>query len=144
MQDKSSLDVAAWRLANADFSYGLNPDMTAYSLELTPKMASRLRSRVAYKARIEELKAEWMRRVSGQMGDEIERLRASISSLVPQAIEVLRNSLSDPETSLRAAQEILDRDGRLPKVSRLQQESREQAVLPEVSKEIAAEFHKVN
>lgn len=142
--DRLAMDILAWRLANADFSFGMNPELTAHTLSISRPDAAKARLSKTYKARIAELKSELNRSIQGQISAESEKLRMGIATLVPRAVEVLSQALNDPDNQIRAAQEILDRDGRLPKVSRVQQETREQSVLPEVDKSILEEFHKPN
>lgn len=140
------MDILAWRLANADFTFDMNPDLTAHTLNISRPDASKARRSRAYKERIAELKADLNASIQGKILAEAEKLRVGLSTLVPRAIETMTNALADedPAIRIRAAQEILDRDGRLPKVSRIQQETKEVPVLPEVDKSIMDEFHKPN
>ena len=78
------------------------------------------------------------------MQGSAEKLKMAMSSLVPKSIEVINRSLDDPksEVALRAAQEVLDRDGRMPKVSKVQGAAQESSAIPDVDPVTAEEFKK--
>lgn len=95
-----------------------------------------------YKERIMELQTQLNRKLENVIQEESEKLRAGLASMVPRALEVLNTSLSDSEgqIALRAAQEILDRDGRMPKVSRIQTSIETENPLGDVDADTVNEF----
>lgn len=137
------LRAIAWRLAWADFTYALNPAMIADMLGVQPHIALRARNSAEYSQYTEELRQEWLKRAGNEFQADIERLKTGLGALVPRALQVLSQALDDekPDIRLRAAQEVIDRDGNFPKVSKVQTVS-DKPVLPDVDGEIVNEFHK--
>lgn len=135
-------EIHAVRLAAADFYYALNPNVTAHLLNISPEDAAKARKHPSYLERIKELEQEDFSQLRKTMREDTERLRSAMSSLVPEAIEVMAKSLrsTDGQIALRAAQEVLDRDGTMPKVSRLQTTPAESDAMPDVEPKLLAEF----
>ncbi len=139
-----TLDTAkAFRLAAADFHYYmLDPNAIASICKMSKQVADRIRASEAYKEHMESLLAQQRAQVDREMEKETKSLRLAMSSLVPQAIEVMRGHMEDSDgvVSLQAAREVLDRDGRMPKVSRVQSEIKDVSKIPDVDERILAEF----
>lgn len=143
MSAETLIQIRAWKLALADFLYGLNPNLTAATLSIPVSAANKARNHPAYQERIQELKEDMNRRLERELGADAEKMRVALSARVPEAMEVLAEALrsKDPNIRIRAAQEILDRDGRLPKVSRVQNEQKDARVLPQFDAQLLDEFH---
>ena len=138
-QRETAEAVIAYRVANADWFYLQSPNVTNMNLGISNAAGRKARDSQVYRERMEELK-----RLDGNRNvADAERVRSAMSALVPQAMRELENALNDEkgEVRIKAAVEILDRDGRLPKVSRIQNEGRDGAALPAVDPEIIKEFH---
>jgi len=142
ISERQAARIQAYKLASADFFYAMDPNTTADLVGMETSIASRVRTTKFYKDHICRLEMEHRRKIESKMNEDAEKLRASLSTMVPKALEVLNKSLADPEgqTALRAAQEILDRDGRMPKVSRIQTTQEQQNPLGEVDKKTIDEF----
>lgn len=134
--------LLAHRLANADFHYMLGDELTANLLRIDPKVAAKMRKTQHYRERVSVLQGMMDKSMTELMRKDADRLRLAMSDMMPQAIEVIRQKLadSDPAIALRAAQEVLDRDGRMPKVSKMQTSLNDASTLPDVDPEVAKEF----
>jgi hypothetical protein len=143
MKRNPALDSAkAFRLAAADFYYALDPSVTASLCNITKPLAARLRNSEAYRDHLDSLVAQDKIQVKEKMSKDSDRIRGALAAMVPQALEVMRGHLeeSDGVVSLQAAREILDRDGRMPKVSRVQTQQEIVSKIPDVDADILAEF----
>lgn len=130
-----------WRLAAADFHYGLDADLTAENLGLTPAFADHVRRTEPYKQFFSTFRESEANTLKRQMGEDAEKIRSAMLAMVPKAMMVLESALEDPDTAMKAAVEVLDRSGILPKTSRVQTQQ-EQNVIPDVEESIVKEFHK--
>ncbi len=130
------------RLAAADFYYTVSPEMVELTLELDHKVAQRIRRTKAYKEKLEELAKEMEQGLDSVMREEAMKLKRAWAAMVPKAIEVIRDHLiaRDPMLQASAAREVLDRDGRLPKVSKVQSQVQVEEKIPAVSDRLIAEF----
>ena len=138
---KRILHMQATRLATMDFYYGINPERTAVVCRVDEKTAVKLRKHPVYKAVFDNLELEMNSTVKKDMSKESEKLKMAMASLVPDAIEKLRSQLEDVGlVGLQAAREVLDRDGRMPKVSRVQSTIENQVGIPDVSDSLLKEF----
>lgn len=143
MKRNPALDSArAFRLAAADFYYALDPNVTASICKIPKPLAARLRASDVYKDHLESLVAQDAAQVKEKMSKDSEKIRGALAALVPQAIEVMRGHMEDGDgvVSLQAAREILDRDGRMPKVSRVQNQQEIVSKIPDVDQNILDEF----
>lgn len=135
--------MKAHRLAAADFFYTLGSNEAAMLLDIEPAEAGRIRKMEEYQVHLEHLRMQSEMEIERHMMKDAERIRMAFSQMVPKAIEVLNERMSsdDGTVSLQAAREVLDRDGRMPKVSRVQSEVKDLSKLPDVSDAILQEFH---
>ena len=142
--NRQRIKLVAARLAPADFMYLLGEKATSDMLGIDEKDAKKARKTPEYASRIKELEEDYRDWVSQAMQGSAEKLKMAMSSLVPKSIEVINRSLDDPksEVALRAAQEVLDRDGRMPKVSKVQGAAQESSAIPDVDPVTAEEFKK--
>lgn len=135
--------LQAHRLASADFYHvTIGPDRTAVICQVTPAQAKTLRNSAAYQVRMEDLTRLMDSDLQNDMEKENRRIKALVSQLVPEAIETLTEILNGPNDAMRvqACREILDRDGRMPKVSRIQSTIEDKRGIPDVEDSILAEF----
>lgn len=134
--------IHAIRLANADFFYALDPDLSAHMLNISPEEAFRARKNPVYDERLNQLENEEMGQLRRTMKEDTDKLRLALQAKVPRAMEVLDEALwsGDMNVAVRAAQEVLDRDGRMPKVSRLQTAPADENTMPDVEPKLLAEF----
>lgn len=137
--------IQAVRLAEADFLYAMDHSGSASLLKLPPGMALKLRRTAAYRHRLNSLKFKMAEGAERAIQKEHDKLRMAMSELVPKALEVLRTNLDSEDLSIQqaAAKEILDRDGRMPKVTRVQQQVQPSSKIPDANDAILAELQKV-
>lgn len=137
--------IQAVRLAEADFLYAMDHSGSASLLKLPPGLALKLRRSAAYHHRMNALKFKMAEGAERAIQKEHDKLRMAMSELVPKALEVLRNNLDSDDLSIQqaAAKEILDRDGRMPKVTRVQQQVQPSSKIPDANDAILAELQKV-
>lgn len=140
--------LQAHRLACADFLYGMNPDDTAVICRLQPSQAKSLRKSKPYKGQMENLKLEHLVNLKRKMEKSAEEINEGVkqrmAQLVPAAIERLADQLQDEGlVGLQASREILDRDGRFPKVSRVQSTIEDKRTMPDASDSLLQEFGQV-
>lgn len=133
--------IQAHRLAAADFYYSISPDRTAVVMRLTPTQANSLRKSKAYQSQMENLTLEMNSTLKKDMAKDVELLRARMRELVPKAFERINDQLDDQGlVGLQAAREVFDREGSLPKVSRVQSTIEDKRTLPDVSDSLLEEF----
>jgi hypothetical protein len=135
-------EIQAQRLAAADFFYALNPSLSAHLLNISPEDALKARKHPGYERRLAELTEDMNATMRRSLKEDTEKLRLALQSMVPKALEVMNSALygDDSNVGLRAAQEVLDRDGRMPKVSRLQTTPVDEGAMPDVEPKLLAEF----
>jgi hypothetical protein len=139
--EKRLAGMHAIKLAAADFYYSMDPDRTAVICRIDPVMADKLRKSKPYLEKIETLKQQMDAKLDVTMERDVSMIRARMASLVPEAIEKLSDQLQrDDVLGLQAAREVLDRDGRLPKVSRVQTTIEDKTGLHDVDDKTLAEF----
>jgi len=139
----SDLDkLQASRLADMDFCYMLDEEATAGMIKVSKAHAAKLRKMAAYKSRLAELRDRHNADVEKSLGEDFKRFKQRLSMLVPKSLEVLADQLEmDGDVlSLQAAREILDRDGRMPKTSRVQTQVQPQSKIPSANDAIMEEF----
>lgn len=143
-QPRSIDKLRAWRLAQADVYYALDSHITNSLLSIEDKDAARIRRSKDYQENLQRLTESLEAHNRNLYAKDAEKLRIALSSMVPKAVEVLYSNLNsdDENVRLRAAQEVLDRDGRMPKVSKVQNTVDDKSVLPEPEQSIIDEFHK--
>lgn len=142
-RNNPAIDSAkAFKLAAADFYYEMYPDATADICRIPKPLAARLRKSEAYKSHLDSLIAISKSDLKNKMSKDNDKIRGAMADLVPRAIEVIRGHMEDGDgvVSLQAAREVLDRDGRMPKVSRVQTQQEIVSKIPDVDAEILAEF----
>ena len=131
----------ARKLASVDFHWGMDPVKAATISQIDPKTAERLRTLPEYQSRLDELQLELDAVMRTGMQKESEKLRMRFAELVPEAVEKLAQQVQrDDVLGLQAAKEILDRDGRMPKVSRVQQTIEDKTGIPDVDDKVLDEF----
>jgi hypothetical protein len=136
--------IQAHRLAAADFYYSMSPDRTAVIMRLTPNQANSLRKGKAYQAQMENLTLEMNSTLKKDMAKDVELLRARMRELVPKAFERINDQLDDSGlVGLQAAREVFDREGSLPKVSRVQSTIEDKRTMPDASDSLLQEFGQV-
>lgn len=134
--------VMASRLADMDYCYMIDPDGNSDMIKISRTYAFKLRKSASYKRRLWELKESHNTGVEEKLLKDVERMKLRVSQLVPQSIEVLASHLNgdDAQLRLQASREILDRDGRMPKVSRVQTQPTVPSKIPAVNDAIMEEF----
>lgn len=133
--------LQAHRLAAADFYYAMSPERTAVVMRLTSSQAKSLRKSKPYQSMIDNLQQEMGSTLKRDMKIESERIKQRMAELVPMAIERLHDQLEDNGiVGLQAAREIMDRDGRFPKVSRVQSTIEDKRTMPDVDDALLSEF----
>lgn len=134
--------VQASRLADMDFSYVMDPEATAAMMKISKSHAAKLRKMAVYKQRLATLNYNHQRDVDKVLKEDFQRIKMRLSMLVPKSLEVLADQLElDGDLlSLQAAREILDRDGRMPKTSRVQTQVQPASKIPTANDAIMEEF----
>jgi hypothetical protein len=134
--------VQASRLADMDYCYIMDPDGISDLLKVSRPHAVKLRKSASYKRRLWELKEAHNTGVEDKLMKDVERMKMRVASLVPQSIEVLASHLegNDAQLRLQASREILDRDGRMPKTSRVQTQVQPISKIPAVNDATMEEF----
>ncbi len=138
---KAQMTMQAQRLASQDYYWSMDPDRTAVICRIDLKMAAKLRKTPAYLNRIEMLKLEEQSTISLAMEKEADRLTQAFRQLVPLAVMRLEEAVQqNDQNGIQAAREILDRDGRKPKVSRVQNVLEDKTGLADVDHDVLKEF----
>lgn len=142
-QQTSDLEkVQASRLADMDYCYLMDEEATAGMMKISKAYAAKLRKMAAYKRRLWELKEQHNTNVEKLIDKSYERMKMRFQQLVPKAIEALADHLEgdDPLMRLQASREVLDRDGRMPKVSRVQTQPQAPSKIPTINDATMEEF----
>jgi hypothetical protein len=138
---KHQMTMQAQRLASQDYYWSMDPDRTAVICRIDLKTAAKLRKTPAYLSRIESLKLEESATISVAMEKEADRLTQAFRQLVPLAVMRLEEAVQqNDQNGIQAAREILDRDGRKPKVSRIQTTIEDKSGLQDVDHDVLKEF----
>jgi protein-tyrosine-phosphatase len=143
VQQTSDIEkVQASRLADMDYCYIMDPDGISDLMKISRPHALKLRKSASYKRRLWELKEAHNTGLDEKLMKDVERMKMRVASLVPQSIEVLASHLQGEDAVLRlqASREILDRDGRMPKTSRVQTQVQPPSKIPAANDAIMEEF----
>lgn len=142
MQTSDIEKVQADRLATMDFSYMMDPEATAGMMKISKGHAAKLRKMAAYKRRLAELRDRMNLGVDKVIDEDFKKVKNRLTLLVPKALEVLADNLEmDGDLlALQASREVLDRDGRMPKTSRVQTQVQPASKIPTVNDATMEEF----
>ena len=142
ISDPEIIKAQAERLASADFYYVLSPDAISSMLKMSKAHASKLRRMTVYRDRMEALRQRMNEGMDKALAEDSKKMKMRMQDMVPKALETLADHLEKDGDmlSLQAAKEVLDRDGRMPKTSRVQTQTQPASKIPSANDAILEEF----